>query len=164
LNEQLALRPAGPGDLPFILATERRPGFDVLVARSSEEEHVARLARPDARYLIARAGGLPVGFALLEGLDDRHHGVKLRRIAVSEPGQGHGVPFMRALIAWVFTETAAERLWLDVFVHNPRARHVYRKVGFREDGLLRQAYVLPDGRRVDRALMSILRSEWQRPS
>ena len=30
----------------------------------------------------------------------------------------------------------------------------------REDGLLRQAYRMPDGSRVDRYVMSVLRSEW----
>jgi diamine N-acetyltransferase len=51
-------------------------------------------------------------------------------------------------------------VWLDVFTHNERARHVYRSVGFTEDGLLRQAYRLADGTRVDRVLMSVLRAEW----
>ncbi len=50
---------------------------------------------------------------------------------------------------------------LDVFDDNARARRIYRAVGFREDGLLREAYVRPDGARVTQVLMSILRAEWE---
>ena len=50
-----------------------------------------------------------------------------------------------------------------MFTHNERACHVYRRAGLREDGLLRQAYRMPDGTRADRYIMSILRREWQKP-
>jgi len=143
------------------MATERLPGFERQVAISTEDEHRARLAGSDARYLLGRwPDGPAQGFALLEGLTDRHNGVKLRRIAVIEPGQGFGRPFTAALIDWTFAHTNAVRFWLDVFADNPRARHVYRSLGFREDGVLRQAYLRGD-ERVDRIMMSILRDEWR---
>jgi len=142
------------------MATERLPGFEQLVAISTEPEHRARLASATARYLIGRAAdGSAQGFALLEGLGDPHEGIKLRRIAVTHPGTGFGRPFTAAVIDWTFSHTDTVRLWLDVFVDNARARYVYRSLGFREDGLLRQAYVRGQ-ERVDRVLMSILRDEW----
>ena len=161
---QPSLRLAGPDDLDFIMATERLPGYEVLTARWTLEQHRAALGREDTRYLI---GGSPrgerEGFAILEHINDPHEGAKLKRIAVSEPGTGFGGPFLGAVIGWVFASTPAERLWLDVFTYNDRARHVYRRAGMREDGLLRQAYVLPSGVRADRVIMSILKSEWARP-
>ena len=143
------------------MATERLPGYDTLTARWSRAEHAAALERADNRYLIGlAAAGQPAGFAILERITDPHDGAKLKRVAVAQPGSGFGQPFMRAILAWVFAHTPAPRIWLDVFVYNERARHVYRRVGFRDDGLLRQAYVLPSGERVDRVIMSLLRSEW----
>jgi len=143
------------------MATERLPGFERQVATSTEDEHRARLASSDARYLIGHwPDGPAQGFALLEGVNDLHNGVKLRRIAVTEPGRGFGRPFTAALIDWTFGHTNTARLWLDVFVDNARARHVYHSLGFREDGVLRQAYLRGD-ERVDRILMSILRDEWR---
>jgi RimJ/RimL family protein N-acetyltransferase len=65
------------------------------------------------------------------------------------------------VIDWVFARSESHRLWLDVFDDNARARRIYRAVGFREDGLLREAYVRPDGARVTQVLMSILRAEWE---
>lgn len=156
------LREARDADLPFILATERLPGYDALVGSWSEAEHRAALADAKVRYLLAAwPGESPGGFAVLTGLGDAHEGVKLKRIAVAVPGCGFGTVFTRAVVDWVFSSTDSPRFWLDVFVHNERAVHVYRSVGLRTDGILRQAYVLPGGDRVDRLLMSMLRDEWR---
>lgn len=143
------------------MGVERLPGNEELTARWSDREHRVALALPDTRYLIGSINGVdPEGFAILERIHDLHEGVKLKRIAVARPGQGFGHPFLASVQRWVFEQTPAERLWLDVFTYNERARHVYRKAGFSEDGLLRQAYILPSGARVDRIIMSVLRREW----
>lgn len=161
-DEPVLLREATPADLDFIVATERLPGYERLTARWSRQEHAAALARPDTRYLVgSRAGSDCEAFAILQPLRDVHEGAKLKRICVTRPGAGFGRPFLAAVIDWVFSATDNERLWLDVFTHNERACHVYRRAGLREDGLLRQAYQLPDGTRADRYIMSILRSEWR---
>jgi len=163
-DERSLLRRATPADLDFVVATERLPGYDLLTARWSPQEHAAALGRADTCYLV---GGRPdrklEGFAILQPLADPHEGAKLKRICVTQPGGGFGQPFLAAVFDWVFTATDNERLWLDVFTHNERARHVYRRAGMREDGLLRHAYRMPDGTRADRCIMSILRSEWRAP-
>lgn len=158
------LRLATAADLDFVVATERLPGYELLTARWSRDEHAAALVRGDTRYLVGgRPGGELEGFAMLQPLADAHEGAKLRRIAVTRPGSGFGRPFLAAVIDWVFLNTGNDRLWLDVFTHNERARHVYRRAGMREDGLLRQAYRMPDGSYADRMILSILRHEWRAP-
>ena len=159
-----SLRTATPADLDFVVATERLPGYELLTARWTREEHAAALARDDTRYLVGgpTADALE-GFAILQPVRDVHEGAKLKRICVTRPGGGFGQPFLAAVIDWVFATTDNDRLWLDVFAHNQRARHAYRRVGLREDGLLRQAYRMPDGTRADRYVMSILRREWRAP-
>ncbi len=97
---------------------------------------------------------------ILQPVADRHEGTKLKRICVNPPGQGLGALVLRALMDWVFVTLPTDRLWLDVFTHNERARRAYRRAGFTEDGLLRAAYRLPDGATADRVIMSVLRSEW----
>ncbi len=156
------LRPARADDLAYICATERLPGYERLTGQWSHAEHVAAMARADTHYLVGSpSGGDPQGFVILQPLADPHEGTKIKRIAVTSPGAGFGRRLLHAVFDWVFTNTSSDRLWLDVFTHNERARHVYRVVGMSEDGLLRQAYRLPDGSCVDRVIMSILRSEWR---
>lgn len=158
----VALRPATPQDVEFIVATERLPGYDRLVGRWEADEHHHALTRSDTRYLIgAVPGGPPRGFVILQPHGDVHEGSKIKRIAVETPGEGFGTALLNGAIRWVFANSSVERVWLDVFVHNDRARRAYARVGLREDGLLRQAYRLPDGSLVDRVIMSVLRCEWR---
>ena len=156
----ITLRSASAADNPFVRATERGSGYADLVGRWEEHQHRAELEKPGSAYLMGERNGAANGFALLRDLDEPFGNVLLKRIAVERPGSGFGRAFLQGVVDWVFARETPHRLWLDVFVHNERARHVYRSVGFREDGLLREAYVKPDGSRVSQVLMSILRPEW----
>jgi RimJ/RimL family protein N-acetyltransferase len=160
----VTLRSAQVDDIPFILATERLPGYERFTAQWSREEHERAIRSSDAHYLVGVGSeGAPLAFAILQPLHDRHEGTKLKRICVVEPERGHGSRFLQLVMAWVFSKPEHHRLWLDVFTHNARARRVYQRLGFREDGLLRGAYRMPDGSLADRVLMSILRSEFVDP-
>ncbi len=153
----VTLRRATAGDIDFIMATERQPGFERLVGRSPRAAHEAALTTPGCVTLLGSPATAPAGFAMLQGTDDAHGNVYIRRIAVARPGAGFGRPFVAALTDWVFRETAAHRLWLTAFVHNARARHVYAAAGFVEEGVQRQAFRLDDGTRCDLVQLSLLR-------
>jgi RimJ/RimL family protein N-acetyltransferase len=162
IGGQLSLRPAQPADIPFIMATERIPGFEKLVGRWSEEDHLAALRTRGYAYLLGlNAAGERMAFAIIRDLYDAHGNVCLKRIAVPVPGKGMGSRFVGTVVRWVFTETEAYRLWLDVLADNARARHVYLSHGFVEEGMLRNAYKLMDENRIDLILMSLLRPDWR---
>ena len=59
-----------------------------------------------------------------------------------------------------FTYYKAHRLWLDVIETNARARSLYRTMGFREEGTLREA-LLHHGEHVSLVIMSMLAREYQ---
>jgi RimJ/RimL family protein N-acetyltransferase len=59
----------------------------------------------------------------------------------------------------VFREFGAHRLWLDVIDDNVRAQHVYRKLGFVEEGRLREAAKRKDGWR-DLLLFGMLAADY----
>jgi len=161
LGNSFGLRLAQLADIPFIMATERAPGFDRMVGRWSDAEHRSKLATTDHVYLLGlNEAGERAGFAIIRDLDDAHGNVCLKRIAVAAPGQGIGRRFLNMVIGWVFTQTGAHRIWLDVLADNARARHVYLSHGFVEEGLLRSAYQLPDESRIDLILMALLRQDW----
>ena len=157
---------ATPADIPEIMAIERTEGFDQLVGRADAASHSASMADESVRYWIARDdAGKALGFAVLAGLNDKWGNILLRRIAVAAPGQGTGTKMLAEVIDRTFAELpGAYRFWLDVFEHNARARQSYKKLGFTEEGVIRQGYIMPDGRRVDRMMMSVLRPEWRKPA
>ena len=155
----VTFRPATTTDIPFVMSVERTPGHDAYINLWPEEQHAAALAGPDHAYLIAEAGQ-SAGFAILSDLQDVHGNVCLKRIALAQPGQGLGAPFMQAIAARVFDHKAAHRLWLYVVATNARARRLYRAQRFAEEGTLREARANVDGTRTDLILMSLLRREW----
>ena len=108
MNENaVALRLARQSDLPFIMATERLPGFEKMVGRWSEPEHLAALARPNHAYLLGtNTAGECAAFAIIRDLDDPHGNLCLKRIAVTNPGRGFGGKFLGLVVDWAFSETA----------------------------------------------------------
>lgn len=159
----MVLRRATSDDIPAIMAIERQPGYEQFVGRSSAEFHGRAIVDPDYAYLLGIGGeGAIAGFGILRGLSDAMGNVTLKRFVVAAPGKGFGTALLRAIIDWTFTNTAAHRFYLDHIITNDRARHVYEQCGFRREGVMRGAYVMPtDGARVDLALMSLLRGEWE---
>jgi RimJ/RimL family protein N-acetyltransferase len=100
------------------------------------------------------------GFAILRGLSSPHRNIELKRFVIATPGQGTGSAVLSLVLQFVFDALGAHRLWLDVFEDNARARHVYRKAGFREDGVFREA-IYRDGEFHTLVLMSILDREFK---
>ena len=84
-------------------------------------------------------------------------------ISVGDPadtGHGYGTDMLRALLGWAFRTLRLHRVWLDVYDFNPRAKLVYERVGFVQEGIQRQA-IFREGRYVDVHQLSILEDEWQ---
>jgi len=75
-------------------------------------------------------------------------------------GQGYGTDAMFALLDFGFGELRLERLWLEVYDYNERARRSYEKCGFKLEGTERHA-IFKRGEFHDVHLMAILREEWQ---
>ena len=155
----LTLRRALPADLDAIMALERRPGYEALVGRSTRPQHEAMFFGARHVYLIGERE-TAVAFAILRDLDDAHGNVYLQRIAVAQPGEGEGARFLKLAIDWAFAHSAAHRVHLDCFDDNFRAHTMYAKLGFTRDGLLREAYLDPLGRRRTLVLMALTRTEW----
>jgi diamine N-acetyltransferase len=74
-------------------------------------------------------------------------------------GQGYGTDAMFALLDFGFGQLRLERMWLEVYDFNVRARRSYERCGFVLEGTQRHA-IFKAGRFIDVHLMSILRDEW----
>jgi diamine N-acetyltransferase len=154
------LRPATETDLPNILALERTPEFRNLVGTWTEEEHARALRDADLQYLIILdATDGTAGFAILRGILSPHMNIELKRLVIAAPGHGLGQRALAALKALAFDSLGAHRLWLDVFATNARALHVYRKAGFRQEGILLEA-IYRDGEFHTLLLLAMLDREY----
>ncbi len=75
---------------------------------------------------------------------------------------GYGTDTMQTLCRFGFSEMNLHRIELWVHAENARARHVYEKVGFREEGVRREAF-FKHGKYRDMVLMSLLEGELAMP-
>jgi len=73
-------------------------------------------------------------------------------------GKGYGTAAIKHVLDHAFGERNLHRVELEVYEFNDRAIHVYRKLGFREEGRRRDA-LLWDGQFYDSIVMSILSTD-----
>lgn len=95
--------------------------------------------------LVAEDGGPPAGLAAMVGLLSPELGMLVRG---DRRRQGVGDLLVRACLGWAEGRGAREVV-LHVFPHNPGAIALYRKHGFAETGLVREAYPRRNGEKWD---------------
>ena len=152
---------AGPSDIAAIMEIESMPAYRDLVGSWTRERHLEETALASSCYFTLRKGEWLEGFALVQGLGDPDLKVHLKRIAVREPGRGTGSELLRGVVDTLFGETRTNRIDLDVFVGNERAKRAYEKAGFTAEGVLRDWHRNADGSFSSMWMMSILRRDWQ---
>lgn len=160
----LTLRVARPEDAPSLAAAEaevaRTPGF--LVSRPHEltadrfERKILEL-EATGRYIVAVEDGRAIGHALLEpmGLEAISHVYRLT--IVVHPGhqdRGVGTALMKDVMSWAAGNDRVEKVELAVRAVNARAIHLYRKLGFEQEGQLRRRIRRPEGGYIDDILMA----------
>lgn len=160
MTVDLVLRPAEARDIETIIGIESRGPVSKFVRPWRHERHATALENRNFAYLIAEAAGEPVGFVIFQDVLSTDRAINLMRVAVGEPGQGIGKPLMRLAMRHAFIDLGAHRLWLDVFAENNRARHLYRGLGFIEEGIMRDAAQKPDGFH-SLVIMSMLEDEYR---
>ncbi len=129
----------------------------------SEQNHLAedlRLQRP-IFSIVDLANDQVIGRCVLFAIDQLNRRAMLG-IVIGEKShwsRGYGQDALRLLLDYGFNLLNLNAISLGVFTFNERAIQAYRKVGFREVGLQRQARIIA-GRKYDVLLMDILAEEF----
>jgi [ribosomal protein S5]-alanine N-acetyltransferase len=80
-------------------------------------------------------------------------------IAAKHQSRGIATAAVRLLVNKIFTETPLRKLVALVHDKNHPSRRVLEKLGFKQEGLLREHYII-NGKPVDEVLYSALKHEW----
>lgn len=165
LSPMIELRPTQIADLDFVRDTERHPDNAPFILQWTRSQHTEALNHPDIDHqIIVRVSDrAPVGYVILCGLEDLHCSLELKRLVIAEKGQGYGKQALHLIQTQAFEQYEAHRLWLDVKDFNARAYHLYQRVGFVEEGRLRECFQTEQGFET-LILMSMLEAEYLRQS
>ncbi len=98
------------------------------------------------------------------GIHQIHERSKVGRLACivaakGDHGRGYGTGAIRLVLDHAFGTLGLHKAWLMVFRHNERGRRIYGKLGFVEEGILREEY-FHEGGWFDMVRMSMLAREW----
>jgi RimJ/RimL family protein N-acetyltransferase len=157
---ELSLRRGGIADIPFVMQTERLPGYWSLLGHWEEERHLAALAGGSHAYFVGIVEGGPIGFAIVRDWNAPSRVSLVQRLAVCEPGRGIGTRLTAAVADAVFTQTNAHRLAIGTFPDNLRARRAYEAVGFVAEGVSRGSAFF-HGEYRDELVLALLRPDWE---
>jgi RimJ/RimL family protein N-acetyltransferase len=133
---------------------------------AEEEAFLQRLSQNNKEDIVlgiaTREGDRLVGACGLNRLDARCRHACLG-ITIGDKtawGKGFGREALTLLLDYGFQTLNLNRIWLEVFEYNHRAKRLYEKLGFKAEGRQRQ-HTYREGRFWDTFLLGILREEWE---
>lgn len=138
---RVRLRPTLASDIGYVVSLEQDPDNLPFITPWERTQHEAAIRFPDFRHFVIEAGAdfSAAGFAILIGCRSPHQALELKRMVVQVKGQGTGRSALRVLKRIAFDDLGAHRFWLDVKALNGRARALYEREGFVQEGVLREA-------------------------
>ena len=171
-GELIYLRPAERDDLDRFVRwfadaeTTRHLALRAPFSRAMEDQWFERALADQGQsvyhFVICRlADDEPIGIADLRNLDFVNGNAEFG-ISIGEKGEwnkGYGTDALNAICDFGFGELRLERIELQVYAANARARRSYEKAGFVLEGTLRRRH-FAEGHHEDVLIMGLLRDEW----
>lgn len=167
----VTLRPFRAADLPAMREWFRDPATartwgraPIVVDNAFEADLAGKFSRFDSSgyFAIEDEQGSLIGRAEYEHLDpiDRTAEVMILLGSPESRGKGAGTDALVTLLAHLFRDRQAERVWLTVLAWNEAAIRTYEKIGFvREGRFVEDCWV--DGELHDQLAMGILKEEFE---
>ena len=166
------LRALDRADAPVILPWVNDPAViqHLLIHRpmnlAEEEAFIDAVSRSQSDVVFGICQRQPdrlVGVAGLHRVDHKNrHGMFGIFIGAADArGCGLGTEATALVVRYAFDTANLNRVWLHVYEDNPAAIHVYEKLGFVREGLLRQD-TFRRGRYGNTVVMGLLRADWKR--
>jgi RimJ/RimL family protein N-acetyltransferase len=173
-GKSVLLRPAKKSDIPYFLKWCNDPEviqylslYMPMIETSLEkfmEELATTRAKSEVLLVIEAIEGdstRPIGNCGLHGIDSKDGGGAFG-IVIGEKdywSKGYGTEAAQLLIGYGFQQLNLHRISSYAFAFNERSIKLHKKLGFREEGRLRQA-TFKNGQYHDHVQFGLLREEW----
>lgn len=167
-GETVELRTIEEEDVDFLQRTINDPRVRTTLApvrpmnRSQEREWVESLGESESVNLLVCAGGDPVGSVDLKP-PNADWGVAEVGVMIAPEhwDEGYATEAIDLLCGYAFEERRLNKVYARTSTTNPAAGRVLEKVGFQEEGLLREEG-FAEGEHVDLRRYGLLADEWNR--
>jgi RimJ/RimL family protein N-acetyltransferase len=171
IGKKIYLRALGRADAPILQRFMNHPDVNRTLASwrpvtvEGEGDWVERTGRSETDVALGISPLVDdrlIGVCGLHAIDWQNRSATFG-IAIGEPdewGKGYGTEATRLIVGHGFERMNLHRIQLDVYDLNDRGRHIYEGVGFRHEGVLREA-IFRDGRYYDTHRMAMLDGEWK---
>ncbi len=171
IGSKITLRPITAADAAAMFASlsdkesMRLTGTQDSFTLEQVQQYCQRIETADDRadYAIMRKDNPTyLGEVVLNNIDWDNRSANFRIALASEKlfGQGLGTEATRLIIDYGFETLKIHRIELEVYDFNPRAKRVYEKIGFVQEGVKRDV-LLWEGQYQNAIVMSMLSHEYQ---
>lgn len=162
-GNQLALHPVEPADYEFLYEHWNTPGIRHGTNRQEPITHsnIAAYVEEDesAVYLLPCIDETPVGLLWLFEIDEVASRTEIGYCIISDQqGEGYATEAAELGVQYAFDERNLNKVMARVFEGNEGSTRVLEKVGFEQEGCLREQYYVA-GQYVDTYLYGLLADE-----
>jgi len=170
-----SIKPLAKKDIPWLLdetmkyvndteVTKNFAKFDHRFTRNYERAYLTRLLASKADKVFAIENGKHEYIGTI-GLHQIYWPAKNARLGIiignkKEWGKGHAQRAIALLLNIAFKKMKLNKVWVICYVTNHRMKHIMEKMGFVEEGILREEYFHKDHYH-DMVRLSLLRREWK---
>lgn len=172
-GERIYLRPIENDDLDLFYSKalwdkegRRLTGTQAVFSRSGVQNWFDKVSTDDSRIdllICLQKNNQAIGELAMLDIDHQNQR-SVVRISVFERdfwGKGYGTEALSLLVEFGFNVLNLHRIGLDVFEYNERAIKSYEKLGFKQEGRIRDE-LFYDGKFHDSILMGVLRNEFKK--
>ena len=170
-GENVYLRPVQPSDAPFYYASQsneelrRLTGMKGHFTMQGLESYISRIAGDNTRadfIFCSQETDAPLGDVVLNSIDhgNRSCNMRVATFREEECGKGYGTEAIRLMLGYGFGTLNLHRIDLEVYAFNERAIRSYEKIGFKREGVKRDALYY-NHQYVDAIVMSMLEDEYR---
>ena len=167
-TSRLILKPLTVQDFdPFMetLADEEAMSLTGTEAEFTPElvkDFLIRIETDKNRYdwgVYLKEKSLLIGEIVLNNIDWKHKCANFRIAFSKERDKGYGTESIARVLDFAFRDIDLHRVELEVYSFNPRAIHVYKKLGFKLEGERRESF-FRDGQYYSSIVMGLLADEY----
>ncbi len=170
IGEKVVVRNLTRADVPMLVKWKNDPEIADLVRgapiNTTFEIENRRFTRgmddhDTLRLIIETLPGKPIGFISLGDIDRDNHKAEVGMLIGEKEywDGGFGTEGLKLLLEYLFFEMDFNRIGLEVFEYNTRAKKAYQKIGFKVEGIVRQG-LFRKSRYYDIFIMGILKQDF----